>query len=150
MKRNIPKNTAYFTYANANPKGKITGDCVIRALATAMNKTWDEVLTDLYQYALKHKQMLDCSQLYSKYLKDQGWIKLKQPRKYDNTKYTGIEFCEELQSSTCFKHEGYYLDSCDKFIAHIGGHHVVAIVNGSILDTWNSTGGCIGNIWIKE
>ena len=97
MKRKIPQNTKYFTYHNANPKGKITADCVVRALSLAMKKSWDEVLTDLYTYALKYKQMLNDDVLYKKYLKDNGWVILKQPRKWDNTKYTGVEFCQELQ-----------------------------------------------------
>ena len=150
MKRKLPVETHYFTYYDANPKHKKTGDCVIRALATAMNKSWDEVLTDLYKYAMKYKQMLNDDILYKKYLKDQGWVMLKQPRKYDNTKYTGKEFCAELHEGTCFKIDGHEFAKWDNIIAHIGGHHMVAIIDGKITDTWNSGGGCIGNIWIKE
>ena len=150
MKRKLPKDTQYFTYYDANPKGKKTGDCVVRALATAMNKSWDEVLTDLYTYALKYKQMLNDDTLYKKYLKDNGWIILKQPRKYDNTKYTGFEFCEELQECGFKYDDNISIDETDNIIAHIGGHHIVAIINGKINDTWNSSNGCIGNIWIKE
>lgn len=150
MKRKIPRNTKYFNYYNANPKDKKTGDCVIRALSIAMKKSWDDVLTDLYHYAMKYKQMLNDDMLYKKYLKDNGWIMLKQPRKYDNTKYTGFEFCEEIQDGSSFKHDdGYEIDEVDNIIAHIGGHHIVAIIDGKITDTWDSSGGCIGNIWIK-
>ena len=150
MRRKLPENTEYFTYYDANPKGKKTGDCVIRALSTAMYKSWDEVLTDLYKYALKYKQMLDCPQLYEKYLKDNGWIKLKQPRKIDNTKYTGKEFCQELQEGCCFNYDnGVSVKETDNIIAHIGGHHIVAIIDGTIRDTWNSSYGCIGVMWVK-
>ena len=150
MKKKIPHDTHYFTYVNVNPKNKITSDCVIRALATAMNKTWDEVLTDLYKYSMKYKQMLNCPQLYTKYLKDQGWIKLKQPRKFDNTKYTGREFCEELREGTTFNIDGHDVTEWTNIIAHIGGHHTIAIIDGKINDIWDSSLGCIGNIWIKE
>ena len=150
MKRKIPQNTVYYKYYDANPKQKKTGDCVIRALATAMNKSWDEVLTDLYKYALKYKQMLNDDTLYKKYLKDNGWIMLKQPRKIDNTKYTGVEFCQELQEGCCFNYDDVTVDGFSNIIAHIGGHHVVAIIDGRIHDTWNSSNGCIGNMWIKE
>lgn len=150
MRKKLPKETKYFTYFNANPKQKITGDCVIRALAVAMKKSWDDVLTDLYKYAFKYKQMLNDDVLYKKYLKDNGWIMLKQPRKLDNTKYTGFEFCEELQDGKSFKFDnGLEIDETDNIIAHIGGHHIIAIVNGKIRDTWNSSNGCIGNVWVK-
>lgn len=150
MKRKIPQDTPYFTYANANPKNKKTGDCVIRALAIAMNKSWDDVLTDLYKYAMKYKQMLNDDILYKKYLKDQGWVMLKQPRKIDNTKYTGFEFCRELQEGTSFNYDDISVDEYDNIIAHIGGHHIIAIIDGKIHDTWNSSNGCIGNIWVKR
>ena len=150
MKRKIPENTAYFKYYNANPKDKKTGDCVIRALSLAMNKSWDEVLTDLYGYAMKYKQMLNDDTLYKKYLKDNGWIMLKQPRKWDNTKYTGIEFCSELLEDYCFNYDEYEVSKYKNIIAHIGGHHIVAIIDGRIHDTWNSSNGCIGRIWVKE
>ena len=39
--------------------------------------------------------------------------------------------------------------SSDPIIANIGGHHIVAIIGGKIKDTWDSSSGCIGNIWIK-
>jgi hypothetical protein len=152
MRKKIPQNTKYFTYYNANPKGKVTGDCVIRALSNAMNKTWDEVLTDLYKYALKYKQMLNDDILYKKYLKDNGWVMLKQPRKWDNTKYTGIEFCKELQEGCCFNYndKDIMVDGFSNIIAHIGGHHIIAIKDCKIIDTWDSGNGCIGNIWVKK
>ena len=150
MKKKIPQDTYCFIYENMNPKQKITGDCVIRALARAMDKTWDDILTDLYNYSMKYKQMLDCPQLYSKYLKDQGWIKIKQPRKFDNTKYTGKEFCKELNEGTCLNVYGYEVTEWTDIIAHIGGHHTIAIIEGKIRDTWDSSDGCIGNIWIKN
>jgi hypothetical protein len=149
MRKKIPQNTVHFKYYNANPKDKITGDCVIRALSVAMKKSWDEVLTDLYKYALKYKQMLNDDILYKKYLKDNGWKMLKQPRKWDNTKYTGFEFCEELKDGLCFNYDDIHVDETNNIIAHIGGHHIVAIIDGRIIDTWNSSGGCIGNIWVK-
>ena len=128
-------DTKSFHFYNANPKGKYTTDCVIRALCTAMDKSWDEVLTDLCTYAIKYKYMIDEPKCYGKYLEDNGWVKHKQPRKDDNTKYTGEEFVK-------YKTKG-------KYVAHIGGHHIVAIKDGRVYDTWDSTDGCIGNYWAK-
>ena len=77
-----------------------------------------------------------------KYLQSKGWTKMKQPRKNDNTKYTGKEFCEELQRIKPANEK--------KMVAHMGGHHIVAIMNYKVYDHWNSTGGCVGNYWVKE
>ena len=42
-------NTSTFVYHNANPKKKLTTDCVIRALSTAMEKPYQEVVMELAQ-----------------------------------------------------------------------------------------------------
>jgi hypothetical protein len=145
-------DTDTFCYYNANPKNKVTTDCVIRALCTGMQKPYNEVVMELAQMQIDTGYDDGDSTLIAKYLAKHGWVKCKQPRKYDGTKYTGKEFCKKLQHSS-------YLEEIDVFpnaefdsehiIANIGGHHIVAIVEGQVYDIWNSTYKCIGNIWVK-
>ena len=134
--------TSTFHYYNANPKGRMTGDCVIRAISTAMERPYNDVYEELFQFSLKNGYMLNDKKCYEKYLESKGWIKNAQPRKKDNTKYTGKEFCEEIQT-----HRHWY---SPYIIAHIGGHHIVAIMFGKVNDTWDSTWGSIGNYWEKK
>ena len=140
MIKKIPHDTETFKFHNANPKGKRSSDCVIRAISTATGKSWDEVLDDLVKISHKYKEMPNDTKCYAKYLEDLGFSKMKQPRKADNTKYTGSEFCEYLR-----RIPGEY-----NVVAHIGGHHIVAIVDYKVVDIWNSTGKTIGNYWIKR
>ena len=128
--------TTTFHYHNANPKNKFTGDCVIRALCTAMEKPYEEVYKELVEYSLESGYVFNDPKNYGKYLEAKGWIKHKQPRKSDNTKYTGKEFCDRARIY-------------ENYIAHIGGKHIVAIVRGKVWDVWDSTGGSIGNYWTK-
>lgn len=139
-------DTYTFTYYNANPKNRITGDCIYRALCAAMEIPYNQVVMDLAELQCKTGYADD--KLYSKYLELNGWIKHKQPRKEDNTKYTGKEFCRLLNGD--IKALGKSL------ICHIGGHHIVCIketegVHGAfkVHDIWDSTNGCIGNYWTK-
>ena len=152
MIRKIPNETPSYHFYNANPKGKRTGDCVVRAISAATGKTWEEVLQGLTEIALKFKLMPNDDKCYSRYLESLGWKKEKQPRKDDNTKYTGSEFCELLDSENC-EYILPYQSSIDTVIAKIGGHHIVCIkihdYEHKVFDTWNSTGGCIGNYWTK-
>ena len=90
--------TNWFTYNNVNPKNKINGDCVIRAIANAMNKTWDEVNEDLFKYSVKYKTVLNDKHTFEKYLKDNNWVKYNQPRKENNKKYTGKEYVDKLNA----------------------------------------------------
>ena len=142
-------DTPTFHFYNANPKNKITGDCVIRALSTAMGESYETVYRELFEFSLKCGYMLNSKECYDKYLVSKGWIKQKQPRKDNNTKYTGKEFCEQLQEDPWI-FTGKEYDFNARIIAKIGGHHIIAIIDGKVHDIWNSTGGCIGNYWLKE
>ena len=134
-------NTAYFCFHNANPKNKFTSDCVIRAISTATKTEYNQVLRELVELQCNLGYDISDKKLFSKYLEQRGWKKQKQPRKKDNTKYTGKQFCKLISKKKEFP---------PYIIANIGGHHIVAIVYGRIFDTWDSSEGCIGNYWIPK
>lgn len=129
-------DTETFAFFNANPHNRYTTDCVIRAISTATDIPYNQVVMDLAELQCKTGYDDGESKLYGKYLESKGWIKHKQPRKADNTKYTGKEFCGLVPFSK-------------KYIVHIGGHHIAAIISGQVFDTWDCTDGCIGNYWTK-
>lgn len=133
-------DTETFHYHNANPHNRFTSDCVIRAIATATGKPWETVVRELTELGLKYGYVYDDEKCYSKYLEREGWTKYPQPRHADNTKYTGEEFCQARAKAWIPQ---------KPVIAHIGGHHIVAIIGAQVWDTWNSTHGCIGNYWTK-
>lgn len=128
--------TNTFHYYNANPHNRLTTDCVVRALCTALEQGYERTVTELAEFQCQTGYDTSDSKLYDKYLQYKGWIKHKQPRKEDNTKYTGKEFCERARAG-------------ERYVANIGGGHVVAIVNGKVYDTWDGTKGSIGNYWTK-
>lgn len=130
-----PNDTTTFAYYNANPKGKKTTDCVIRAICTALNQDYNITATELLEFWLKTGYDMSDVRCFGKYLESKGWQKQKQPRKENNTKFTGKEFVKRFKE-TC--------------VANIGGNHTVCIKDGKVLDIWDSTGGCIGNYWIKQ
>ena len=128
-------NTKTFTFYNANPKGRYTGDCVFRAICTALEQTWEQTVMEMAELSCKNGYALNDTKGIAKYMEYKGWKKMNQPRKHDNTKYTGKEFCK-IFKGTC--------------VANIGGGHTVCIKNGKVHDTWDSTDGSIGNYWVKE
>lgn len=131
----IPQNTKTFEYYNVNPYYRKTSDCVVRAICTALGQDYNQTVRELTELWLETGYEFSEPRCFGKYLQSKGWIKHKQPRKPDNTKYTGKEFVK------------IFKDTC---IANIGGNHTVCIENGRILDIWDSTDGCIGNYWVKE
>lgn len=127
---------------NLNPKGIKTGDCVVRAIAYATKKTWEEVYNDLCKIGFKLKRMPNEKQVFEKYLEQLGWKKQKQPRKYNGDKFTIREFlneCYDTNSNTiiisCTNHLTCADINCDK---------------SDIVDTWNCQYRCVCNYWIKE
>ena len=128
--------TRTFHYYNANPHNKLGGDCAIRAIATAIGRTWEQTVREMTEIGIKYGYVCNDKNTITKYLSSKKWIKHPQPRKSNNNKFTGKEFCLANKSISC--------------IANIGGHHIVAIVNGQVNDIWDSTDGCIGNYWTKE
>lgn len=129
--------TRTFHYYNANPKNRITGDCRIRAIAVACEVPYNKVVMDLAKIQCDTGYDQCTNQGIDILMKQYGWTKHKQPRKADNTKYTGKEFCLKMAKKNV------------RYVANIGGHHIVAIINGKVNDIWDSTGGCIGNYWTK-
>lgn len=147
----IPKETTTFHFYNANPKGRRTTDCVTRAICTAMEQDYNTTIMELAELQCKTGFDDADKKLYDKYLQSKGWVKHKQPKKQDNTKFTGKEFCHKLNND--LKALGVAV------VANIGGHHIVCIKEHcedgnqhglyKIFDTWDSTSGCIGNYWTK-
>ena len=148
-------DTQFFHYHNANPKKRITTDCVVRAITAAAEIDYNIVV--LAQALVQIETGYDQAEnkgidiLMSKL----GWEKRKQPRKADGTKYTGREFCEMIQQAYTdgFDQNNERIDEdivvgC-RIIANIGGSHTAAIIDGKVWDTWDSTSGCVGNYWIK-
>lgn len=145
-------NTKTFRFFNANPKGRLTGDCVIRAISIATNTDYNDVVMGLAEMMCETGYDMQCPQGFDRYLAKLGWIKQKQPRKDNGKKYTGEEFCKYLNKNL----DGWYGEG---IVANIGGNHTVAIMptdnldkqeNWKVFDTWNSTQGSIGNYWIKK
>lgn len=138
--------TRTFHYYNANPKNRITGDCVFRAFALAMEQDYNTTVMEMAELMCKTGYAMNDTKGEEKYLELKGWIKYPQPRKADGTKYTGKEWCKYLQEDIIWGGNG---ELSKRVIAHIGGNHTVAIIDGKVNDIWDSTDGCVGNYWVK-
>lgn len=121
-----------FIKTNQNPKGRKTCDCVIRALSSATGKTWDEVYQDLAAIGFKIKAMPNDKPTYERYLQQQGWEKHKQPRKVSGFKYV----VGELQELT----------AASRVVISVA-NHLTCVIDGSIVDSWNTNDRTILNYW---
>ena len=129
-------NTATFKYENRNPKGRITGDCEMRAISCALGKDWCEVVRELAELACETAYCPFISDNYNIYLERNGFKKMPQPRHSDGTKYTLAEFIAEHKT-------GVYVVNMP--------HHLTVVKAGKCHDIWDCSKSSrrIGNYWKK-
>jgi hypothetical protein len=108
---------------NANPEKKRTGDCVIRALAFVLGKTWEAVYTDLYVQGLEMKEMPSANNVWGAYLRKQGYKREGIPNTCPDC-YTVADFCKDHP-------EGKYILCLPS--------HVIGIEDGDWYDTFDTS-----------
>lgn len=111
-----------FIYYNPNPKGKDTGDCVIRALTLLFDKTWYEIYHDLCNKGYDICELPSSNNLWGQYLQEKGFKRLPLPD-YCPLCYTVADFCRENPT-------GEFLLALNE--------HVVYVLNGNYYDSWDS------------
>lgn len=126
-----------FIKYNNNPKNKKTGDCVIRAIATATNSSWEYVYIKLAELGIRKGLIINDSNNWQKYLEILGYEKQKMPRRSDRTRYTLEEFATEIAEENKI------------YLVRLAGHLTV-IKNKNLIDTWNCSYKSVGNYWIIE
>lgn len=125
-----------FCKFNINPKNKRTGDCVIRALAGASGKPYKQVAEELFELWMKTGYVYNDKHTYEKWLEQNGFVKMKQPRKWqDNTKYQVSEIDELISSE-------------DVAVISVA-NHLTYVEDDTVFDTWDCRKKTIGNYYIK-
>ena len=110
-----------FVKFNGNPCGRTTGDCVIRAISVAENVPWKKVYLELCVEGYEECTFGDDNKTWDKYLKNLGYRRFELTK---NDSYRLIEFASTHKDGT------YIVGT---------GTHAVAVVNGDIIDAWDSS-----------
>ena len=107
---------------NPNPLGKVTGDCVVRALAIATGQSWRQVYEDLCDIGGIECDMPSSNAIWGLYLKQKGGKQFLMPETCPAC-ITVRAFCKRYP-------QGRYV---------IGtGSHAVAVIDGEYYDAWDS------------
>lgn len=123
-----------FIHVNPNPNGSYVGDCVIRALSIATNKTWHEIYIELTLQGLVLCDMPSSNRVWGEYLKTQGYHRFIIPDTCPQC-YTVKDFCEDYPEGT------YILGT---------GTHVITVIDGNYYDSWDSGDELPIYYWKKE
>ena len=111
-----------FVMTNPNPQGLNVGDCAIRAISIATDKPWNEVYTGVTLVGLKLSDMPTSNRVWGEYLEENGFKLYLIPDSCPDC-YTVKDFAREYPTGT------YIVGT---------GRHVIAVKDGSYMDTWDS------------
>ena len=107
---------------NPNPCKRSTGDCVVRAIAKILGMTWKQTYVELTEQGLKDCDIISSNEVWGNFLKNNGFTRYLIPDTCPNC-YTVNDFCKD------HPYGEYVLAT---------GNHVVAVVDGSYYDAWDS------------
>ena len=123
-----------FIKMNVNPFGLDVGDCVIRAISTALGYNWFMVHDELSFLSRQMADMPSSNRVWKEYLKRNGFVE----KQIENT-------CPNCMSVEEFarrhKKGRFILSTCSVASANniiVTGTHVVAVIDGDYYDTWDS------------
>lgn len=123
-----------FIRFNANPTGKNTNDCTVRAISTVMSKSWRAVYKGLTDIGYELYDMPSSNDIWPIYMRREGYKRHFLPNTCPDC-YTVRDFCADHPYGT------YLLGT---------GSHVIAVIHGDFLDTWDSGDKQVIWYWEKE
>ncbi len=124
-----------FSYYNPNPAGKSVGDCTVRAIAKALDRSWEEVYTGLALKGFCLGDMPNADSVWGPYLREQGW-----------TRHLISDTCPECYAVRDFAQD----NPKGTFILSMPGRHVLCVQDGTVFDSWDSGGEVPVYYWTKE
>lgn len=123
-----------YVRVNTNPINNLVGDCVIRAISVLTDESWDETYLGISAQGFTMKDMPSSNAVWGEYLKRKGFRRSILPDTCPSC-YTVEQFCRDYPY-------GKYLLAT--------GTHVVAVIDGNYIDTWDSGGEIPIYYWEKE
>lgn len=120
-----------FIKSNPNPNGMYVEDCVIRAIAIATNRSWDDIFVHLCLQAFIMKNMPSVNKVWGNYLSSIGFERYLLPNTCPEC-YTVRDFCHDNP-------EGIFILAT--------GSHVIAVIDGDYYDAWDSGDEMPVSVW---
>ena len=108
-------------HKNENPLNERVGDCVIRAISTALSQSWEKTFVELCVQAFMDCDLPSSNSVWAEYLKNIGFEYTGIPNIFN--RYTVQDFCKDHPKGT------YILGT---------GKHALTVIDGNYYDVWNS------------
>ena len=116
-----------------NPVARRVGDCAIRAVAKALNVSWEDAFVMIVVNAFTMADVSSSNTVWGSVLRQHGFYRDIIPNDCSDC-YTAEDFCREHPSGT-------YVLGFD--------NHTAAVIDGNIYDAWDSSQECPHYYWYK-
>lgn len=122
-----------YVYFNNNPCGRFVGDCAVRAVAKALDTTWEDAYLKIVTAGYGMCDMPSSDAVWSSVLRQHGFRRKNIPDTCPDC-YTAADFCRDNP-------QGIY-------VLGFGGH-VATVVDGDLYDAWDSSKEIPVFVWYK-
>lgn len=144
----IPPDHEAFHYLQKNPNGEMIGDCVVRALAAALDLSWDDALDRLAACSDGVRTELNISTFFRRTLREAG-MRYMGPVLVDGRKLRGRDFCRELDKLLHNGERVFAFADKDRHAVAILPFSEGGVTRYKIVDNWDSSSEWIEEYWIK-
>jgi hypothetical protein len=119
---------------NPSPVGARVGDCSVRAIAKALNTTWEKAYLLLVINGFSMGDMPNANNVIGSVLRQHGFKRANIPSDCPDC-FSVKDFCKENPNGT------FVLGT---------GNHVVTVIDGNYYDVWDSGAETIAYVWYKD
>lgn len=133
----LPRHADCFEYKNNRPNHRtVKGDCTTRTICSMVSLSYDDIMEEQHRNAKLFNGKWNMIRIWSMSLTTRGYVCLR--------------FKKRISRATFLTKYGNTIDH--GIIATVSSGHVAAINmhTKKILDTWNSSGGRIRQIYVPE
>ena len=123
-----------YIHANPNPNGLYVEDCVVRAIAIATNRTWDDVYISVCLQGFISKNMPSVNKVWGRYLHSIGF-----------QDFPVLDRCPD-----CYTVRDFCYDNPYGIFILATGSHVIAVIDGDYYDAWDSGDELPTAVWRRE
>ena len=119
---------------NNNPTSRNVGDCAVRAVAKALDISWEDAYAKIVSNGYAMGDMPSSDSVWGSVLRQNGFYREAIPNECPDC-YTAKDFCKDNPYGV--------------FVLGFGGH-VATVVDGDLYDSWNSENEIPVYVWFRK
>lgn len=119
---------------NPNPTGRYVGDCAVRAVSAALGVDWETAYALLAANGFAMGDMPSSNSVWGAVLRQHGFYRFNLP-----------ETCP-----ACYTFGDFARDNQRGVFVVGTGTHVATIIDGNIMDVWDSSGEPVAFVWYRK